>query len=269
MIDSMDQNIGRLMKAIRANKGGDNTLVLFLSDNGGCAEEPGGRSPKIVPGPKEFYAARAVLGLGAKLPFRRYKAGRTRAASPRRASPGGRAECRAGASQGGCISSTSCRHFSNWALAVIRRVQGEQNPSGRGQESRERAAWPGASGPQATGGEWSGNRALREGKWKVVWDKATSGGRCLTRRGPDRDYRLGREISRLGQALGCRLGCMGQAQRDEAQGLGRRWGRFKTSVSFVGRRRGSTRFMPRLLRRLAKRWPGGGWAWFTEPVTSA
>ena len=38
-------------------QGGDNTLVIFLSDNGGCAEEPGGRSPEIIPGPKEFYAS--------------------------------------------------------------------------------------------------------------------------------------------------------------------------------------------------------------------
>ena len=47
MIDSMDQNIGRLMAALRHNDEADNTLVLFLSDNGGCAEEPGGRRPIV------------------------------------------------------------------------------------------------------------------------------------------------------------------------------------------------------------------------------
>ena len=72
----MDQNIGRLMKAIRANKGGDNTLVLFLSDNG-CAEEPGERSPKIVPGPKEFYGS-GRPGVGRNHRFAATKAGRTR-----------------------------------------------------------------------------------------------------------------------------------------------------------------------------------------------
>ena len=124
MIDSMDQNIGRLMKAIRANKGGDNTLVLFLSDNGGCAEEPGGRSPKIVPGPKEFYAAVGPSwGWAQNSPFRRYKswAHEGGIATPCIAWWPGR-RCRAGASQGRSgISSTSCRHFSNWALAVIRK----------------------------------------------------------------------------------------------------------------------------------------------------
>ena len=54
MIDSMDQNIGRLMASLHESGEADNTLVLFLSDNGGCAEEPGGRSPKIVPGPNQW-----------------------------------------------------------------------------------------------------------------------------------------------------------------------------------------------------------------------
>jgi arylsulfatase len=38
MIDRMDQSIGRVMQALRRLGQYDNTLVLFLSDNGGCAE---------------------------------------------------------------------------------------------------------------------------------------------------------------------------------------------------------------------------------------
>jgi len=38
MIDRMDQNIGKLIAALKANGQYDNTLVVFLSDNGGCAE---------------------------------------------------------------------------------------------------------------------------------------------------------------------------------------------------------------------------------------
>ena len=38
MIDRMDQNIGRLIAALKANKQFDNTLIVFMSDNGGCAE---------------------------------------------------------------------------------------------------------------------------------------------------------------------------------------------------------------------------------------
>lgn len=38
MVDRMDQSIGRLLEALRAYEVLDNTLILFLSDNGGCAE---------------------------------------------------------------------------------------------------------------------------------------------------------------------------------------------------------------------------------------
>ena len=38
MIDRMDQNIGRLTADLRAKGELDNTLILFLSDNGACAE---------------------------------------------------------------------------------------------------------------------------------------------------------------------------------------------------------------------------------------
>jgi len=43
MIDCMDQNIGRLIAALKKNGQFDNTLMLFLADNGGCAEEYGSR----------------------------------------------------------------------------------------------------------------------------------------------------------------------------------------------------------------------------------
>lgn len=38
MIDRMDQNIGRVLADLRKNNELDNTLVIFLSDNGACAE---------------------------------------------------------------------------------------------------------------------------------------------------------------------------------------------------------------------------------------
>ncbi len=37
-IDRMDQGIGKIMAALKAHGVSDNTLVMFLSDNGGCAE---------------------------------------------------------------------------------------------------------------------------------------------------------------------------------------------------------------------------------------
>jgi len=54
MIDNMDQNIGRIVEELKANGQLDNTLILFLQDNGGCAEETGTLGPaRTVPGPKE------------------------------------------------------------------------------------------------------------------------------------------------------------------------------------------------------------------------
>ncbi|HKJ66545.1 MAG TPA: sulfatase-like hydrolase/transferase, partial [bacterium] len=38
-IDRMDQNIGRLLETLRARNELENTLIIFLSDNGGCAED--------------------------------------------------------------------------------------------------------------------------------------------------------------------------------------------------------------------------------------
>lgn len=38
MVDSMDQSIGRLVDALKRLGQYENTLILFLSDNGGCAE---------------------------------------------------------------------------------------------------------------------------------------------------------------------------------------------------------------------------------------
>jgi arylsulfatase A-like enzyme len=40
-IDRMDQNIGKILATLREKNQLDNTLILFLSDNGGCAENTG------------------------------------------------------------------------------------------------------------------------------------------------------------------------------------------------------------------------------------
>ena len=38
-IDRMDQGIGRILAALEETGQLDNTLIIFLSDNGGCAED--------------------------------------------------------------------------------------------------------------------------------------------------------------------------------------------------------------------------------------
>ncbi|MGB0372714.1 MAG: arylsulfatase [Opitutales bacterium] len=43
MLDRVDQNIGRLLDALEAHGDLDNTLIMFASDNGGCAERSGAK----------------------------------------------------------------------------------------------------------------------------------------------------------------------------------------------------------------------------------
>lgn len=48
MVDSMDQNIAKVVTALKEKGEFENTLILFLADNGGCAEEFGS-SGKVRP----------------------------------------------------------------------------------------------------------------------------------------------------------------------------------------------------------------------------
>jgi arylsulfatase A-like enzyme len=62
MVDCMDQGIGRLLERLKKNGQYENTLILFLQDNGGCAEpmgrntanQPRAEAPSLPPLPKEF-----------------------------------------------------------------------------------------------------------------------------------------------------------------------------------------------------------------------
>jgi len=48
MVDRMDQGIGRIITALKETDQFDNTLILYMQDNGGCAEEMG-RGVKTIP----------------------------------------------------------------------------------------------------------------------------------------------------------------------------------------------------------------------------
>jgi arylsulfatase len=99
-IDSMDQGIGRIVEALRRQGQLDNTLILFLADNGGCAEEitgewgkaaaqreigsgdvtPDGRAvrygndPDVMPGDESTYQSCGVEWANlSNTPFRMYK----------------------------------------------------------------------------------------------------------------------------------------------------------------------------------------------------
>jgi arylsulfatase len=94
MVDRLDQGVGRILTALREAKRDENTLVLFLSDNGGCAEDilpewrgerfPNqtrdgkttkvGNDPAVMPGPAEvFQSYGRPWAHASNVPFRLYK----------------------------------------------------------------------------------------------------------------------------------------------------------------------------------------------------
>ncbi|MDF1513403.1 MAG: arylsulfatase, partial [Anaerolineae bacterium] len=100
-IDRMDQGIGRIFQALKDAGKWENTLIIFLADNGGCAEEltevtgdwirnPGevagtlhtwegkevrfGNEPSIIPGEEDTYASYGIPWANvSNTPFRLYK----------------------------------------------------------------------------------------------------------------------------------------------------------------------------------------------------
>ena len=94
MIDRLDQNVGRVLDHLKAKGTLDNTLIMFLSDNGGCAElmkEDGwakffpdtnndgskitmGNRPDIKPGSAQTYMSYDLPWANvSNTPFRKFK----------------------------------------------------------------------------------------------------------------------------------------------------------------------------------------------------
>ncbi|MCH9021408.1 MAG: arylsulfatase [Planctomycetes bacterium] len=93
-IDRMDQGIGRIVKTLKKTGQLHNTLIFFIADNGGCAEELRGKgkalhipkktrnerpvqvgnNPDLMPGPENTYQSYGLPWANASnTPFRRYK----------------------------------------------------------------------------------------------------------------------------------------------------------------------------------------------------
>jgi arylsulfatase len=73
-IDRMDQGIGRILSQLDTLGAKDNTLVLFLSDNGGCAEKIDRGTPGVPPGGKDSFLSYGLPWANASnTPFRLYK----------------------------------------------------------------------------------------------------------------------------------------------------------------------------------------------------
>ena len=73
-IDRMDQNIGRVLDKIKELGQEDNTLVMFLADNGGCAEEIDRGTKGVRAGGADSYLSYGLPWANASnTPFRLYK----------------------------------------------------------------------------------------------------------------------------------------------------------------------------------------------------
>lgn len=73
MIDNMDQNIGRVIEKLKKSGKLENTLIMFLSDNGSCPYTSND-VPDVQPGPaNSFWSMRAAWANASNTPFRYFK----------------------------------------------------------------------------------------------------------------------------------------------------------------------------------------------------
>jgi len=175
MVDSVDQNIGRLLQALKELKVDDNTLICFLSDNGGCAEEPGGRNPEERnAGPVDDYVAVGPSwGWAQNAPFRRHKSWLQEggANTPMIAWWPGKVKAGSITEQTGHIVDFMATFIEMADATYPKKRNGEAILPLEG-----KSLLPVFNGGKRPGHgymawEWSGNKAYREGDMKVVWDK--------------------------------------------------------------------------------------------------
>ncbi len=73
MIDRMDQNIGRVLKKLEDNGKLENTIIMFLVDNGACPFYTN-RIKDVQPGPaNSYWSLRSTWANLANTPYRQYK----------------------------------------------------------------------------------------------------------------------------------------------------------------------------------------------------
>lgn len=73
-IDRLDQGIGKILAKINEVGIEKNTLVMFLADNGGCAEEINRGKPGVPPGDKDSFMSYGLpWANSSNTPFRRFK----------------------------------------------------------------------------------------------------------------------------------------------------------------------------------------------------
>ena len=174
MIDRVDQNIGRLMKKIEALGKSENTLFMFLSDNGGCPFQRT-KTKRDVPGhlPESYITYHTPWANLSNTPFRLYKQNQHE---------GGIStplivHWPKGLAKGGSVTH-QLGHITD-LMATCLELAGAKYPqtNSRGQKVqplRGRSLAPIFRGEKRPPGDkvffhFSSNRAVRSGKWKLSW----------------------------------------------------------------------------------------------------
>ncbi|MDA7622364.1 arylsulfatase [Verrucomicrobia bacterium] len=174
MIDRMDQGIGRILNAIEESGETDNTMILFLSDNGGCGETYSQDRSENVPGSSEHYMTCGPGWASAQnTPFRRFKSWMH---------------------EGGISTPLIVRwpdviqpntvthqvgHIIDFMPTFLEAAQTDYPNVFKGNSIiplEGKSLIPIFIGQQREGHkilwwEFIGNRAVREGNWKLVWDR--------------------------------------------------------------------------------------------------
>jgi len=169
-VDIMDQGVGRIVRQLEAEGILDDTLIMFLSDNGGCAEPLPDNHPEITPGGPDTWASYGLPWANASnTPFRLYKHWvheggiatpfiihwpRLNAAPNLISTPAHLIDVMAT-----CVDVAGCTYPSERRGRPIPPMEGVSlKPALRGEGLPERTLfW-----------EHEGNRAVRQGPWKLV-----------------------------------------------------------------------------------------------------
>lgn len=178
MIDRMDQGIGQVVQALDARDELDNTLIVFLSDNGASSEGIEGRNlndpDAAVGSPGSYVAYKEPWANASNTPFRLYKQWTHEGgiATPLIA------HWPAGMPETGRVEPQVGHIIDLMATALdVADVPYPETLGGRTIQPLEgRSLAPVFRGEERAGHDvlyWEhiGNRAVRQGPWKLVWDR--------------------------------------------------------------------------------------------------
>lgn len=189
-VDSLDQSVGRVMDALCRAKADDNTLVMFLSDNGasdqavGALDKPGqtwrvdgtptrvGNKPTIPPGgPDTFVTAGPPWSNVSNTPFRRHKQSNHEGgiATPFIAWwPGVIKQAGAISAQPAHITDVTATCLDAAGVEYPEQFNGRDVLPLAGRSLLPDFAGQRVEGPRTLCWATSGNRAIRTGPWKLV-----------------------------------------------------------------------------------------------------